>query len=228
MSSSPRGDGKLTPSVTMLGFTTPTAEAAKLGVFDSEDLIELSGRNDYGPRSLAKMGDNSIIQRWISSGEESMIEMVDATFLIECSRVVSHELVRHRLCSFQQESQRFVKYDDVEFDYMFHIPDGLNEEQAYAVEELYRDTYETYQDLRTQGVSPQLARYVLPNGFSTRIVMKTNLRGWRHIIKLRIHSSAQPEMRSIMRQIYQDLKLTFPRVFADMDDIIDSGERFAR
>ena len=110
------------PSVKLLTTTQPVFEkenerinSSGYTVFDGTyehsflskelDIIEYSGRWDYGPKSIAKMGDKGIIGRWIAAGHESMLEMVDATFFIECSRVVTHELVRHRIASYQQESQ---------------------------------------------------------------------------------------------------------------------------
>src|SRR5687768_18419065 len=118
----------MTPSVKLLGYTRPLTESfvqedsdgrlyevetpANTGLYEPLDLIEYAGRWDYGPKSIGKMGDRDIIRRWILSGEESMLEMVDVVFLVTCSRVVTHELVRHRMASYQQESQRYVKYDD--------------------------------------------------------------------------------------------------------------------
>lgn len=188
------------------------------------DLIEYSGRVDYGQKSLAKMGDPSIVGRWIESGHESMIEMADATFAITCSRVVSHELVRHRIASFQQESQRYVKYELTDSQDLFFLPPELDKTQALIVEKAYEDALTSYSKLKTLGVKSQLARYVLPNGTRTRIIMKANLREWRHFCKLRTHSSAQPEMQTIAKQIYGTLLELYPEVFTGLLE----GERAVR
>jgi thymidylate synthase (FAD) len=220
-------------------------------IWNPERIVEFAGAWDYGESNAAKLGSrkDSIIRRWIDMGHESMLEMADATFFIECSRVVSHELVRHRIASFQQESQRFVKYDNESFDDLFFLPEQIEGiEGIYAVEPetweqgvvpdtgddgipaedamigLYDGALELYKVLREKGVAPQLARYVLPNAMRTRLVMKTNLREWRHICKLRLDKSAQPEMQELMRQIYDQLVDVFPNVMYNAVD----GERGVR
>jgi len=89
---------------------------------------------------------------------------------------------------------------------------------------IYDFALDTYKELRKHGVSPQIARYVFPNGMRTRLVMKTNLREWRHICKLRLDKSAQPEMQELMQQIYDQLLDIFPNV---MYNAIE-GERGVR
>lgn len=215
---------------------------------DPERIMEFAGRWDYGASNATKLGEKSkmlvdgqsidvpIIEKYIGMGHESMIEMGDATFFIECSRVVSHELVRHRLVSYQQESQRFVKYDNLaEWDEAMFYPDGTKDVKINpsdysddnAMEMMYRaykDAYFTYQRLRAEGVAPQIARYVLPNAMRTRLIMKTNAREWRHILKLRTDKSAQPEMRELMLQVYDQLTDIFPNA---MKGILE-GERTVR
>jgi thymidylate synthase (FAD) len=207
---------------------TRPINAEDLGLFESLDLIEYAGRWDYGQKSVAKMGDRDIIRRWLEGGEESMVEMVDATFLIECSRVVTHELVRHRIASYQQESQRFVKYDEENPDDLFLVPEeivGAGE----AAEILYRDLVElslkTYNELKSAGVRSQIARYVLPNATRTRIIVKMNLREWRHVLRLRLHTSAQPEMREVMAQVLPALQAEFGNVLFPDDIAAERGAR---
>lgn len=232
------------PSAKLLAVTTPLHKTEVIddfsglheiqmpvspGLDEPLDLIEYAGRWDYGPKSIAKMGDRDIIRRWLEQGEESMIEMVDATFLITCSRVVTHELVRHRLASYQQESQRFVAYDDETLDSLFYLPPefegdgGSPEEQEFMA--AYQTALSAYKSLRSRGVSKQIARYVLPNATRTRIIVKTNLREWRHILRLRLHKSAQPEMRQVMEQVHAALQDEFGKVLFP-DDI--AAERSAR
>lgn len=207
----------------------PELDTTEFPLFDPLDLIEYSGRWDYGKTSLAKMGDRDIISRWIKSGEESMVEMGDATFFIECSRVVSHELVRHRLCSFQQESQRYVKYDEEQPEDLFIRPPELDSELE-AEQFLHACTVSlaVYRDMRRRGIKPQIARYVLPNATRTRIITKANFREWRHMLKLRCHKSAQPEMQAIMWQIHDKLVDKFPEAFADIKPALEAGERATR
>lgn len=182
---------------------------------DPERIVEFAGRADYGPKNTAKLGsDATIISRWIDAGHHSMLEFASATFYIECSRVVSHELVRHRLASFQQESQRYVKYDDAQPEDLFFLPElnGEDEGVALKVKQEYAAALGAYRVLRDAGVKAQLARYVLPNATMTRMVMKANLREWRHIINLRTAPAAQPEIQDLAKQMQWQLEEVFPNI----------------
>jgi thymidylate synthase (FAD) len=192
------------------------------------DIIEYSGRWDYGPKSIAKMGEPGIISRWIAAGHESMLEMVDATFFIECSRVVTHELVRHRIASYQQESQRFVNYTEEDPLDLFVIPSGTSAFMAGMSLASYSDDLKTYKLLIQNGVPKQEARYVLPNATRTRIIVKMNLREWRHVLRLRAHSSAQPEMQEVANAILETLETRYPEVFKDVREAVDAGKRGVR
>lgn len=236
------------PNVKLLGFTRPLIETQVMsnlgddlievefpvnaGLYEPLDLIEYAGRWDYGPKSISKMGDRDIIRRWIQSGEESMLEMVDVVFLVTCSRVVTHELVRHRMASYQQESQRYVKYDEEDSAELFYVPPEVEAAGEEAV-----DTYLTavemaqryYLKLKTDfGLKSQIARYVLPNATRARIVVKMNLRELRHVLRLRMHKSAQPEMQDIATQMHDILMDLFPEVFGDIKPALEAGERAAR
>jgi thymidylate synthase (FAD) len=200
------------------------------GIDEPLDIVEFAGRWDYGEKSLAKMGDRDIIRRWLKQGEESMVEMVDVVFLLTCSRVVSHELVRHRIASYQQESQRFVSYEDEDPDDLFYVPSQYegNEEIEGLFRAGYEQTLDVYKRLKELGVPKQMARYILPNATRTRIVAKMNLRGWRHFLKLRMHKSAQPEMREIAFELFSHLIEIAPEVFEDIPQWLEEGERAAR
>jgi len=154
--------------------------------------------------------------------------MADATFEIECSRVVSHELVRHRIASYQQESQRYVRYDEEEPEDLFFVPPELDPTERIILEQAYEDAARAYKKLKVLGVKSQLARYVLPNGTRTRIIMKANLREWRHFCRLRCHPSAQPEMQVIANQILDQLIELYPEVFADVEEALEAGKRAIR
>lgn len=197
---------------------------------EPEDLIQFAGRWDYGPNSIAKFGSNGIIGRWITAGEESMVEMGDATFFIECSRVVSHEIVRHRIASYQQESQRYVKYQDETVDSLFIRPPEFEGDYDASVEfdRACAVSLTAYKYFMANGGKAQIARYVLPNATRTRLIMKANFREWRHYLKLRCHTSAQPEMRGIAWQIHDQLVGKFPDSFGDIKPFLEAGERQTR
>lgn len=235
------------PKVKLLGFTKPLTELEVIegwagitevdvpvnpGLYEPLDLVEYSGRWDYGPKSVSKMGDRDIIRRWIESGEESMLEMVDVVFFVTCSRVVTHELVRHRIASYQQESQRYVKYDEEDPDDLFFIPPEIESADPAALH-LYIETMwqaqAAYNRLKGEfGIKSQIARYVLPNATRARIIVKMNLRELRHVLLLRMHKSAQPEMQNIARQMHDILVDLFPEVFKDILPRLEAGERMAR
>ena len=253
-----------------LSRTCPEHNLLKDEFYDPERTMEFAGRWDYGENNARKLGeivkvstpdpiDQSayppkvrevpIIQKYLAQGHESMIEMGWATFFIECSRVVSHELVRHRLASYQQESQRFVKYEGIDNDEVgscFFIPDGMDEVEVYpaiyhdddegdtpekaaemACDEMramYHACFALYRKLREKGASPQDARYVLPNAFRTRMIMSANIREWRHILRLRLDKSAQPEMVELMTQVHDQLMDVFPNALHG----VKGSERGAR
>ena len=214
------------PSARLIAITTPY-RADDLGIKEPLDLVEFAGRWDYGTKSIEKMGDRGVIERWLAAGEESMVEMIDATVFITCSRVVSHELVRHRLASYQQESQRFVAYEDESLEDLFYVPDEVKGHLAtnMVVREAFYHAQKAYKLLRLNRVPKQIARYILPNGTRTRIIIKANAREWRHILRLRLHKSAQPEMRQIMSLILPQLQEVYGKVLFP-DDI--AAERSAR
>jgi thymidylate synthase (FAD) len=215
------------PSVRLLTTTQPVEGIDFLT--DELDIIEYSGRWDYGLKSISKMGDRDIIGRWIKAGHESMLEMVDATFFIECSRVVSHELVRHRIASYQQESQRFVQYGEEEPEDLFVVPEVYEDQPQYTLfMNLYEDSLKTYKQLQQMDVSKQDARYVLPNATRTRIIVKMNLREWMHVLRLRAHPSAQPEMQEVANAILEILEERYPEVFSFVRADLDAGDRAVR
>lgn len=220
------------PNATLIYYNqkNPTLVSPRFDILEEpEDLIEFAGRWDYGPASIEKFGDRDIIRRWLKAGEESMVEMGDATIFIECSRVVSHEIVRHRIASYQQESQRYVKYQDEEPEDLFIRPPELDSDMDRAqFDRACAVALSTYREFIRAGGKKQIARYVLPNATRTRLIMKANFREWRHFLKLRCHVSAQPEMQNIAWQIHDQLVDKFPTSFGDIKPFLEAGERQAR
>lgn len=200
---------------------------------DPLQLIELAGRTCY--KSESKISDNSaksFVNRILERGHESVIEHSAMTVKFICDRGVTYELVRHRLCSFSQESTRYVSYKD---ECTFIIPPWLNiEEGTYSFTEKTRSDsseeellwYRTmlysencYQELIKEGWSPQQARSVLPNSTKTEIVITSNFREWRHIFRLRCSKSAHPQMRELMIPLHKKCKELIPIIFDDIGDI---------
>jgi len=182
---------------------------------DPERVIELAARTSY--KSFDKMGEGSasaLIRKLIRSGHESVLEHAYATFRIRGgSRAFTHQLVRHRLASYTQESQRYV--DEVGFEYV--TPPSIREgqEALRGFREAVEVAREAYGRLRELGVPKQDARFVLPNATTSEIVVSANFREWRHIFELRCHPSAQWEIREICLQILKLLKEKAPSAFED-------------
>ena len=181
---------------------------------DSENLLEKAGRLCYA--SGDKQGTN---ENWLSArikqGHESLVEHASATFYIKASRALTHELVRHRIASYSQRSQRYVR-ETVE-DYI--TPPELEDkdsETAKIYQQAMFAAWDSYRKLLDAGMKPEIARYVLPNACSTEIICTWNFREIRHILKLRTSSAALPEIREVAQKIGEIMKVQAPRVFGDL------------
>ena len=176
--------------------------------------IEKAGRTCYKSenRITAESAEN-FVRRLIERGHESVLEHESITVRFVCDRGISHEIVRHRLASYSQESQRYVRYND---DIEFINPRMPNAKTYEAWQELCERAEETYKELLSYGVQPQQARSVLPNSTKTEIVMTANLREWRHFLKLRTAKVAHPQMRELTVPLLQELQERIPVVFDDI------------
>ncbi len=179
---------------------------------DSEALLERAGRLCYD--SIDKMGAS---RNWLASrirqGHESLIEHAVATFYIRASRVLTHELVRHRIASYSQRSQRYVKESEANYITPPELAEG---ETGKAFEEAMSVAWSKYRELLDAGVKAEIARYVLPNACSTEIICTWNFREIRHIIRLRSDAAALPEIRVMAEKMKDIMKEQAPGVFGDM------------
>jgi thymidylate synthase (FAD) len=150
----------------------------------------------------------------ISRGHLSVLEHASAAFRIRgVSRALTHQLVRHRLASYSQRSQRYVS----EGGFPYVTPPAI--EGDPAAKRRYDDAVENaraaYEDLIALGVKREDARFVLPNATATEIVMTANFREWRHVLELRGHRSAQWEIRRLAVAILKILREYAPATFGD-------------
>ena len=178
--------------------------------------IEKAGRTCYKSedRITAESAENfvrKLIERW----HESVLEHESIAVRFICDRGISHEIVRHRLASYSQESQRYVRYND---DIEFINPRMPNAKTYEAWQELCERAEETYKELLSYGVQPEQARAVLPNSTKTEIVMTANLREWRHFLKLRTAKTAHPQMRELTVPLLHELQERIPVVFDDIKE----------
>lgn len=188
---------------------------------DSEAIlkhIELCGRTCY--KSEKKITDEScrtFVQSIIKRGHEAVLEHFNITVKFICDRGVSHEIVRHRLASYCQESTRYCNYSKDDFSGEITVvepfylePDTL----AYnAWKKACEATEAAYFRLLDWGCTPQEARAVLPNSLKTEVVMTANLREWRHFFKLRCATAAHPQMREVATPLLRALQKKLPIVF---------------
>ncbi|SRR6056297_486615 len=169
--------------------------------------------------------DTELILKCIERGHESVLEHVSVTAHIICDRGVSHELVRHRLAGFSQESTRWCNYGQYRFG-------GFNRELTFIKPAtMYKGTTEYfmwkrlmeniedyYMEYMRMSVSPQSARSILPNSLKTELYMTANLREWRHILKVRTAKDAHPDMRAVMKSLLFRMSLFYEHVFLDINE----------
>ena len=183
--------------------------------------IERAGRVCYKSEANIKTDSaEKFIRGIIKRGHESVIEHAAVSFKIICDRGVTHELVRHRLASYSQESSRFCDYSAGKFggELTFIKPCFWAEDNENF--RLWKETMaqleKNYLALRAKGAKPEEARSILPNSLKTEIFVTMNLREWRHFLKLRTAKAAHPQMRQIALKIYKILVEKLPAVFDDI------------
>ena len=177
--------------------------------------LEQCGRTCY--KSEDKITPDSakkFIRNLIKRGHESVIEHYNVTVKVICSRGISHEIVRHRIGAYSQESTRYVSYKDgidvidqssiTDFSIARIWVDAMNLAENY------------YQKLIEFGVKPEIARDVLPNALKTEIVITYNLRQWRHFLKQRTSRAAHPQIRQIAEMILKEFQEKIPVVFENI------------
>ena len=183
--------------------------------------IERAGRVCYKSEGNIKDGSaEKFIRGIIKRGHESVIEHASISFKIVCDRGVTHELVRHRIASYSQESSRYCDYSAGKFggELTFIKPCFWSEDDENF--RLWRESMKliekNYLAMRAAGAKPEEARSILPNSLKTEIFVTMNLRELRHFLKLRTAPAAHPQMREVALKIYQILIEKLPAVFDDI------------
>lgn len=198
--------------------------------------IELIGRVCY--KSEDKISDQSaedFIRGIISRGHESVIEHESVSVKVICDRGVSHEIVRHRIASYAQESTRYCNYSGEKFGghssaidpgsgfgWDLHDEDDKRKHDIWTAAVEDADWY--YLQMLDAGASPQEARSVLPTSLKTEIVITMNLREWRHFIRLRGSDAAHPQIRQIAELIRAAFICNYPVFFEDLEIEVCSDE----
>ena len=183
--------------------------------------VEKAGRTCYKSEDrITEESAKAFVRKLIERGHESVLEHESITVRFVCDRGVSHEIVRHRLASYSQESTRYCNYGNDRFgsELTFIKPCFFKEKKgAYCSWHNSMDFAEcAYFDMLDDGCTPQEARSVLPNSVKTELVMTANLREWRHFLKLRTAKAAHPQMRELTVPLLHELKKRIPVVFDDI------------
>jgi len=181
---------------------------------DAERIIEIAARTCYqsGDKMVPeKMGE--LLPKLIAMGHESPFEHAYATFRISgVSRAMTHQLVRHRLMSISQKSQRYVSESTFEWVVPSAVAAGNKPEFDRDMATI-RDMYTKW---KNKGLKSEDARFVLPNACTTELVVSANFREWRHVFQVRCHRRAQWEIRDVCLVILKELNQHAPHVFADI------------
>lgn len=180
--------------------------------------IELAGRTCYKSEdNITPESAEKFVSMLLKRGHESVIEHPTASIKFITNRGVTHELVRHRLCSYSQESTRYVDYQD-EMEFIMPVWITTYDSPQFVLwKNSCRIAEQHYRDLRKGGWRPEQAREVLPNSLKTEIITTANLREWRHIFKLRTSKAAHPQMRELMLSCLDGFRAVVPILFDDIE-----------
>ena len=206
---------------------TPSATAEwELTGLQMMEKIERIGRKCY--KSEEKIGPGTaekFVRMILRKGHFAMVEHVHVTVLFVCDRGVTHELVRHRLASYAQESTRYCSYADDRFgnEVSVTLPhwaqgtpaDAMSQPQYPIWERAMKATETAYMEWIALGGKPQDARSVLPTGLKTEIYVTMNLREWMYVFSLRTASDAHPDMRVVMSSLLEQFKAHLPVFFEE-------------
>lgn len=192
------------------------------------ELIELAGRICYKSEDRIIAGSaGRFVKNIVDRGHHSVIEHAVVSVVFITDRGVTHELVRHRLASYSQESTRYCNYgsDHVVFIKPVWLPEletGVYDEPSMKATpsegallwlESMLQAESSYKELLNKGWSPEYARSVLPNSLKTEIIVTCNLREWLHIFNLRCSRRAHPQIRALMRSCFFGFKKRIPVIF---------------
>lgn len=183
--------------------------------------LEQCGRVCYKSEdSITDGSAEKFLKGIISRGHEAVLEHCSLTVKFICDRGVSHEIVRHRIAAYCQESTRYCNYSKDKYNNEITViePCYLTQgTETYARwEKACIEAESAYFDLLNAGCSPQEARAVLPNSLKTELVMTADIREWRHFLRLRCSKAAHPQIREVATQLLEALQWDLPVLFGDI------------
>lgn len=187
-------------------------------------MIEKAGRTCYKSEDkITPESASKFVRNIIKHGHEAMLEHASLTVRFIVDRGVSHELVRHRVASFAQESTRYCNYSQDKFGNEITVIKPLffeeTSEQYSIWENAMSEAEASYFNLLDCGASPEQARCVLPNSLKTEVIMTANMREWRHFFRLRALGETgkpHPQMKEVAYSLLCDLQKYLPELFDDL------------
>ena len=190
---------------------------------DPERAVALAARLCYSPVSIDALQDKlsgsdikGFLEKIMSLGHQSVLEHASFTFGLEgISRVTTHQLVRHRLASFSQQSQRYVSHKN-RFDAVVPPSIAADPRIRERYEEQLRSLHELYAEMVESGIPAEDARYILPNATETKIMVTMNARELIHFFRLRCCERAQWEIRAMSLEMLKLVKGVAPTIFRDV------------
>lgn len=211
--------------VTLIAYTNivvldKTVDLFNVAVNDTSELIDLAGRICVGKERQATRSEEEVeayVADKVRLGHESLLEHASATFFIEgISRICSHQLVRHRLASYSQRSERYC--DESEVDFV--IPESIiaDDECHDLWDDLAVHSIGVYEKFRNKGINKEDARFALLQATDTKILVTMNLRSWRHFIEMRAAPAAQWEIREVALAVLKELYELSPGAFQDLQE----------
>lgn len=182
--------------------------------------IEKAGRTCYKSEDkITPDSSHKFVKMLLDRGHLAMLEHEKVTVRVVCDRGVSHEIVRHRIASYAQESTRYCNYSKAQFGNEITVApmmDGLTPNQIARRMKLWEHSQQVYMDELNEGITPQQARDNLPTCLKTEIVVTYNLREWRYFFGLRTDPKAHPQMRKVMIPLLQEFRRRIPIIFDDV------------
>ena len=178
--------------------------------------IELCGRVCYKSENLiTEDSAKQFVEKIKQRDHQSVLEHFSITVKFITDRGISHEIVRHRLASFSQESSRYCAYNKNKFGHEITVirPSNLNDDQYKLWKTAIEDAELMYFQLLNNGSTPEIARSVLPACTKTELMVTANLREWKHIFEMRCSEAAHPDVRKIMIPLREEFRKQIPVIF---------------
>lgn len=186
-------------------------------------LVEAAGRTCYLSERIEGDTTEAFIKRLMKREHWSVLEHATVSLRLICDRGVSHELVRHRLASYSQESTRYCNYSKGKFGNEITVIDPCFWKENSPEYQMWKKACEfsetIYMDLLSEGATPQQARSVLPNSLKTEIVVTMNIRNWRHFFEMRylgVAGTPHPQMVEVAEKAFDLLYSNYPAFFEDL------------